>query len=111
MAAGRSLAQSLSSVSPSADQSEHAQQSVTSNVEFVTVERAKHLVMMEQPDEVAQAIWKLNRYRRYPHPLISRNMQSEHAQQSVTSNVEFVTVKRAKHLVMMEQPDKVAQAI
>jgi pimeloyl-ACP methyl ester carboxylesterase len=63
VAAGRSLAQSLSSVS-SADQTAHLSEQQwlpTSNVEFVTVERAKHLVMMEQPDEVARAVWKFLR--------------------------------------------------
>jgi pimeloyl-ACP methyl ester carboxylesterase len=61
VAAGRSLAKSLSSVSSSAHSSEDAQSLPTSSVEFVTVERAKHLVMMEQPDEVARAVWKFLR--------------------------------------------------
>jgi pimeloyl-ACP methyl ester carboxylesterase len=74
VAAGRSLATALSSPLSSEQQSEskagHSnseQQSsaavaaATGRVEFVTVERARHLVMMEQPDEVARAVWKFLR--------------------------------------------------
>jgi pimeloyl-ACP methyl ester carboxylesterase len=67
VAAGRSLATALSSVSSSEQSGQHSEQSsvvansTTSNVEFVTVERARHLVMMEQPDEVARAVWKFLR--------------------------------------------------
>lgn len=65
VAAGRSLATSLSTIS-STQQSEHASEesaAATSSkvVDFVTVERARHLVMMEQPEEVARAIWKFLR--------------------------------------------------
>jgi pimeloyl-ACP methyl ester carboxylesterase len=58
VAAGKSLATALSSVSLSSS-SEHS--SSSAKVEFVTVERARHLVMMEQPEEVARAVWKFLR--------------------------------------------------
>jgi pimeloyl-ACP methyl ester carboxylesterase len=58
VAAGKSLATALSSISLSSS-SEHS--SSSAKVEFVTVERARHLVMMEQPEEVARAVWKFLR--------------------------------------------------
>jgi pimeloyl-ACP methyl ester carboxylesterase len=61
VAAGRSLASALSSVSLSSAHSTEHTSGATSKVEFVTVERARHLVMMEQPDEVARAVWKFLR--------------------------------------------------
>jgi pimeloyl-ACP methyl ester carboxylesterase len=64
VAAGQSLATALSSSLSASGESEHASeksQQAASKVEFVTVERARHLVMMEQPDEVARAVWKFLR--------------------------------------------------
>jgi pimeloyl-ACP methyl ester carboxylesterase len=67
IAAGKSLATALSSISSSSSsgQSGHSstsgQSAAAANVEFVTVERARHLVMMEQPEEVARAVWKFLR--------------------------------------------------
>jgi pimeloyl-ACP methyl ester carboxylesterase len=63
LAAGKSLARALSSVSLSSSSSSGQSSSSSSAnvVEFVTVERARHLVMMEQPEEVARAVWKFLR--------------------------------------------------